>query len=189
LGTTSQRCWDRLGENGLVIIAIDGVDGVGKTTLANALEADGFAAISANLYRPLPLPIQVRHWSDIPIMGVARKFGGDIVLDRSIVSVLAYNYGQVYDNSIEVFNALIPFFSWYSEGVEFFFLKVDAPEQIWKRAKTFDSNFGDWVRDDQLFRDIYGIIGASVTVLNASDSTETNVKKIKDKTNVHFLGS
>ena len=168
--------------DGLVIIAIDGVDKVGKSTLCKALaEVHGFNVISVDSYRieGIKMPLDMRFWGDIPAMAVARLSGVDILLDRSMLSVLAYNVDPIHPgNKREVYDQLYPYVGWYKEKVFFVFNTFMDTRTLTERNPEAD--WKELVYDNNCFINVYGACGIDPLVIQAETAISYKMDQILD---------
>ena len=89
----------------------------------------------------------MRQWPDVPLMALAKLTGQNIIFDRSLISVLAYNLNN------DIYKKLAPFINDYSKDVHFIFntymdLKVIIDRDVAIVGEQIE-------QDDKNFHEIY----------------------------------
>lgn len=161
-----------------MIIALDGVDRVGKSTAARELAKYGYSVISADLFRiDGKAPLGMRQWADVPILAMLTLFGANAVLDRSLISVLAYNIDPPKTgNSSEIVDELLRYVSWYERNVHFVFNTYYDIDTILSRSG--DHSCEEIQEDNDRFGRAYEICGIAPLKVYAENSINDNVKTI-----------
>jgi len=159
--------------HGLVNIAIDGVDKVGKSTIANTIEDKyGLPAISADVFRVVAnAPLEIRIWADIPILGVLRKLEKSCIIDRSIISVLVYNR-----SNHDIIDKLMPFVEWYKNKTLFVYNTFCDLKTVLERMPGIDGD--DLLIQDLEFGFVYAENNIDPIIVYAEDSIDDKVEKI-----------
>ncbi len=161
-----------------MIIAIDGVDKVGKSTVAKEFYKFGYKVISADIFRINgEVPLGMRQWADIPILALLRIFNGNAILDRSIISVLAYNIEATHKgNSKDIFDALLPYVRWHKNSIKFIYNDYKDINTILERSD--EHTLEEIEIDNDCFARVYEICGIAPLKIYAENSVEEKVKTI-----------
>ena len=159
------------------IVALDGVDRTGKTTIAENLENQyGWLNINAHLFLDVTnCPRMMRVWSDPPIMSVIKKAElTNVVLDRSIISSMSYNHDLPYYEM--AYSTLKEFFKWYSLGVFYVWFTFYDVKTIMKRDPGISEE--QVAYDNNSFKKVYDDLGVDPLIVYAEDSIGYNLKAI-----------
>ena len=161
-----------------MIIAIDGVDRTGKTTLSHEFSKYGYRILSAELFRLKGhAPIGMRQWADVPILSMLQLFDSNAVLDRSLISVLAYNIDSTKPgNSQDIFLSLMDYVPWYKQSVHFVYYTYNDVNTILNRDD--DHSKSEIEEDNECFQKVYEICGISPLKIYSENSIYENVEKI-----------
>ena len=161
-------------------IAIDGVDGSGKSTIANAIHRQyGYPVLSVDIFRKSTyLPLAIRQWGDVPMVAVLEKIGfSGCVFDRSLISVLAYNHDPFLPgNSIAIYDDLVGFLPWYQEKIFFVFSTYYDVDVVLSRKDALSKN--DLIRSNGSFRKVYDLANINPCIVFAEDSIGKKVQLI-----------
>lgn len=128
-----------------MLIIVEGVDGSGKTTLANELSR----RLAIPIYKPLHSPLHGRmtvresQAEDAGAFGVAVKMQSHMIFDRSFVSESVY--GNVYKREVDVRKLQSIWHAVARVPHVAFFLDIEDSLEFWvERKRVNDIHYSYW---------------------------------------------
>lgn len=165
------------------IMAIDGVDRVGKSTLCRVLAQEGnFPIIDSSIMKNKgDHPGEMSYFSDVPKMIALKEiqrtiFDPDdtyrVLLDRSIISALTYCLTGL--NPEGTFEKLAKYVGWYKNNVTFAWIYFTNLENILGRS---DGEYMDTLSEDQeKFGEAYEIFEITPMIIPAELEVDEKVR-------------
>ena len=169
---------------GMVIVALDGIDKVGKSTVAKACWNDfKIPLVSADTLRFMnpdgTLPMEMREWGDFPTLAALLAVDADCILDRSFISTLAYNREPKAGSNIcpPVYEAILPFANTMVNAIHFVYNDFHSTTTV--EARDPETTETKVLSDARQFDGVYSDLGILPKHIFAEQALDEKVALIK----------